>query len=424
MAGRLGGIGDAFADRNFRIYSVGSILSWLSFFIQMVAMSWTTWELTHSTAWLAIIAALDIAANVIFAPLGGALADRFDRFRMVLIACAAAWVHVLGLTILAYAGALTIAPLAALSFLHGLIHAFSVPAAFGMMPRFIGRERLSSAIAVSSAYTQFAIFAGPAIAGWIILRYGVVAAYSTNVVGYLVYFATVAFLRTPNGFVRPAPSGRSIVGDIADGMRYIAGHRGISALLLLMLMGDAMSTAVYQMLPAIADKMLGSGVQGMSSLLSAAGLGATFSALWLAHGGTARATSNFVLWAFLAFTLAVGALMLTEHIVIAVAVMVAYGFAGEARRTGTVSLLQTSVSDAHRGRVMSTQFMLQRLAGGVGTVLIGSAAEQNGLRTPMLTAVALAFAGWCVAFANRNGIASAFRQPKLMPADLSFSPEP
>ena len=116
--------------------------------------------------------------------------------------------------------------------------------------------------------------------------------------------------------------------------------------------------------------------------------------------------------------------MLTEHIVIAVAVMVAYGFAGEARRTGTVSLLQTSVSDAHRGRVMSTQFMLQRLAGGVGTVLIGSAAEQNGLRAPMLTAVALAFAGWCVAFANRNGIASAFRQPKLMPADLSFSPEP
>ncbi|MGA7196001.1 MFS transporter, partial [Roseiarcus sp.] len=369
MAGWLGGIGDALADRNFRIYSVASILSWLSFFIQMVAMSWTTWELTHSTAWLAIIAALDIAANVIFAPLGGALADRFDRFRMVLIAYAAAWVHVLALTILAYAGALTIAPLAALSFLHGLIHAFSVPAAFGMMPRFIGRERLSSAIAVSSAYTQFAIFAGPAIAGWIILHYGVVAAYATNVVGYLVYFATVAFLRTPNGFVRPAPSGRSIVGDIADGMRYIAGHRGISALLLLMLMGDPMSTAVYQMLPAIADKMLGSGVHGMSSLLSAAGLGATFSALWLAHGGTARATSNFVLWAFLAFTLAVGALMLTEHIVIAVAVMVAYGFAGEARRTGTVSLLQTSVSDAHRGRVMSTQFMLQRLAGGVGTVL-------------------------------------------------------
>ncbi len=64
MAGWLGGIGDAFADRNFRIYSIGSILSWLSFFVQMVAMSWTTWELTHSTTWLAIIAILDIAPNL------------------------------------------------------------------------------------------------------------------------------------------------------------------------------------------------------------------------------------------------------------------------------------------------------------------------------------------------------------------------
>jgi MFS family permease len=408
MAGRLGGIGEAFADRNFRIYSVGSIVSWLSFFVQMVAMSWTTWSLTHSTAWLAIVAVLDMAPNVIFAPFGGALADRVDRFKMVLVAYSAAWLHVLALTVLAYAGALTILPLAVLSFLHGLIHAFSVPAAFGMMPRFIARERLSPAIAVSSAYTQFAIFAGPALAGWIILHYGVAAAYATNVVGYLVFFASVAFLRTPPAYAPPVASGRSILGDIADGLTYIVRHRGISALLALMLMGDAMSTAVYQMLPAIADKMLGGGVEAMTSLLSAAGLGATLSAFWLAHGGTARITATFVLWAFLAFAVAVAILMLTQHLVVAVAVMVAYGFAGEARRTGAVSLLQLSVSDSQRGRVMSTQFTLQRLAGGVGTALIGSTAERNGLRWPMMIAVAVALAAWGVAFRKRARIAEAF----------------
>ncbi len=409
MAGRLGGIGEAFADRNFRIYSIGSILSWLTFFIQMVAISWTAWELTHSTKWLAIIAILDIAPNLIFLPIGGALADRVDRFRMMLIAYGAAWFHVLALTLLAFAGALTIVPLATLSFLHGLIHSFSVPAAYGMMPRFVARERLSSAIAVSSAYTQFAIFAGPALAGWIIQHFGVVAAYATNVVGYLVYFVTVAFLRTPENYAPPAPSGRSVLADIADGLRYIIGHRGISALLLLMLMGDAMSTAVYQMLPAISETLLHSGVEGMSSLLSAAGLGATLSALWLAHGGAAGATSNRVLWAFLAFTLAVAALAFTTHLLIAIAVMLGYGFAGEARRTGTVSLLQTSVSDAQRGRVMSTQFMLQRVAGGIGALLIGSAAEQGGLRAPMLAAVTLALAAWCVAFVNRKRTFAAFQ---------------
>jgi MFS family permease len=102
MAGRLGGIGEAFADRNFRIYSIGSILSWLSFWVQMVAMSWTTWELTHSTTWLAIIAVLDILPNLIFLPLGGVMADRFDRLRILLMSYGAAWFHVLALTILAY----------------------------------------------------------------------------------------------------------------------------------------------------------------------------------------------------------------------------------------------------------------------------------------------------------------------------------
>ena len=46
---RLGGIGDALADRNFRIYTIGSVISWITFFVQVVAVSWTTWELTHST---------------------------------------------------------------------------------------------------------------------------------------------------------------------------------------------------------------------------------------------------------------------------------------------------------------------------------------------------------------------------------------
>jgi MFS family permease len=73
---RLGGVGDAFADRNFRIYSIGSVLSWLSFYVQMVAISWTAWELTHSTIWLAIVAVLGIAPSLIFLPLGGVLADR------------------------------------------------------------------------------------------------------------------------------------------------------------------------------------------------------------------------------------------------------------------------------------------------------------------------------------------------------------
>jgi MFS family permease len=167
FAGRLGGIGEAFADRNFRIYSIGSVLSWLSFFVQAVAVSWTAWELTHSTTWLAAVALLDIAPNLIFIPLGGVLADRFDRYAIMMVSYVAALLQALALTVLAYGGLLSIGVLATLSFLHGLIHSFGIPATYGLLPRFIAREKLSSAIAVAAAFTQFAVFAGPALAGWI-----------------------------------------------------------------------------------------------------------------------------------------------------------------------------------------------------------------------------------------------------------------
>ena len=411
---KLGGIGDAFADRNFRVYTIGSVLSWLSYFVQSVAVSWTAWELTHSTTWLAVVALLDIVPNLLFLPIGGALADRFDRFRIVIIAYVAALLQAVALMLLAYTGTLSIGLLALLAFLHGLIHSFSVPGAYGLMPRFVARSRLSSAIAVSSAYMQLAIFAGPALAGWIILHFGTAAAFATNVAGYVVFLVTAAFLRTPPNYVPPEPSGRSLFGDIADGARYIIGHRGISALLLLMVMGDAMSTTVYQMAPAFASRVLGlsetAEVAGMSSLLSAAGLGATMAALWLAHGGAGRATVTRILWAFLALSLSVAVLALSSHFAMALVVMVCFGISAELRRTGTVTLLQTAVDDRQRGRVMSTQFMFQRGAGGLGALIVGVTAEHAGLRLPLLAIAALSMTAWVVAFAYRNSIIEGFRR--------------
>ena len=134
----LGGIAEAFADRNFRWYSLGSIISWLSFFVQAVAVSWTAWDLTHSTAWLAIVALADATANIVLMPIGGVLADRQDRLRMLLIAYACATIQAAILAGLAFSGALTIYALTALAAFHGAAHAFSIPASYGLLPQFIG----------------------------------------------------------------------------------------------------------------------------------------------------------------------------------------------------------------------------------------------------------------------------------------------
>ena len=405
----LGGIGAALADRNFRVYTIGSVTSWIAFFMQVVAVSWTAWELTHSTTWLAIIAVLDIAPNVLLVPLGSALADRHDRLRIVVITYVLALLQAVALAVLAYGGWLTIWPLAVLVFLHGAVHSFSVPATYGMLPRFVARERLASAIAVNSAYTQIAIFAGPALAGWLILHHGVAFAFAVNAAGYVLYLGSVAFLRSPEDYQRPSPSGRSVLGDLVHGARYIFGHQGIGILLVLMLLGDMLSVSIYHMLPAFSADSLGLGVEGMTTILAVYGVGATLAALWLAHGGASRMTPELVLRAFVVYACAIGALVLTGQLWLAAGAALLWGVAGQIRSTGTIALLQISIPDDQRGRVMGTEFLFSRLAGGAGTFLIGTVSERHGLQAPMLAAAALCLAAWAYAFTRRKRIAAAFQ---------------
>lgn len=411
MRVRLGGIGDALADRNFRVYTIGSVTSWISFFMQVVAISWTGWELTHSTTWLAIIALLDIAPNVLLVPLGSALADRYDRFKIVVISYVLALLQAVALAVLAYAGALTIWPLAVLVFLHGAIHSFSVPASYGMLPRFVARERLASAIAVNSAYTQIAIFAGPALAGWLILHHGVALAFAVNAAGYVIYLTSVAFLRTPGDYKPTASSGRSVLCDLIDGARYIFGHAGIGILLVLMLLGDVLSVSIYHMLPAFSADSLRLGVEGMTTILAVYGAGATLAALWLAHGGAKRAEAGLVLRAYVIYVCAIGGLILAGNLWLAAGGALLWGIAGQIRSTGTIALLQISIPDDQRGRVMGTEFLFSRIAGGVGTFLIGTISERHGLQLPMLVAVAVCLIVWAWAFSRRKRIAAAFQPP-------------
>jgi MFS family permease len=284
----LGGIAEAFGDRNFRWYSLGSILSWLSFFIQAVAVSWTAWDLTHSTTWLAIVALADATANIVLMPIGGVLADRGDRLRLLMIAYACATIQAAILTGLAFFGALTIYALATLAAVHGAAHAFSIPASYGLLPRFIAPRRLSSAIAVGAAYSQLGLFVGPALAGWIILRFGTPAAFASNVLGYGLFFLSVAAMRTPAGYRQERAVAKHFARDVLDGVAAIWAHDGIKVVLMLLLFGDGLYGAVRQMAPAFADRALGVGVGGLSTLLAGAGVGATVAALWLAHGGVAR----------------------------------------------------------------------------------------------------------------------------------------
>ena len=398
----LGGIGHAFSDRNFRIYSIGAVATWIGFYLQLVAVSWYAWELTHSTSWLAIIALLDIVPNILLMPLAGAVADRYDKYWLMGIVSFLTLIQALALAVLAWTGSLTIWPFALLVLIHGIIISFMVPAMYGILPRFVERSCLTSAIAVSSSYSKLAVFLGPALAGWIISSYGVALVFGINALGYMIYLVSWVFLKTPENFVKPEISRNTIIGDIKEGFDYIRGHKGISSLLIMLLAGDALGASIFYMSPAFSDEILGMGIVGVSIILSSKGIGATLAAVWIAYGGNQAVTAQRLLWGFFIFTISVYIIFIFQNLYISILAFFIMGLAAETYHTIMTALIQLTVIEEQRGRVMGTLFMFAQIASGIGTYLIGYYAASHGLIIPTLVAATICLIVWLIYFIKRK----------------------
>ena len=399
---KFGGIGLAFADRNFRVYSYGSIGSWISFYVQLVAVSWLTWELTHSTTWLAIMGLMDIVPNVVLMPFAGALADRIDRHKIMLVTSFLLLLQAGAMAVLAGYDQLTLGPLAVLVLIHGILITFMVPAMLSTLPRFVDRGTLPTALAVASSYSQLAIFAGPALAGWIISEHGLALAFAVNAVGYLFLLLAFLALRTPVDYKQPAASNHSFMRDIIDGFVYIRRNVKFMSLLWLGLISNMLVGAFYHMLPAYADQILGKGLYGMSTILAAMGAGSVVAALWLAHGGVDTARTGRVIAATFVTLIALAALSVTQNLYLAVVFAILVGIAAEMRGIAAKTIMQLLVSESHRGRVMGTVFMLSELAIGIGTWIIGSLAAGHGLAIPMVIGVAVGLLLWLPVYLGRH----------------------
>lgn len=377
-----------FADRNFRLYTVASVVSWLSFFAQTLAVSWLTWELTHSPGWLAVMAVLDIAPYFLLGPWGSVLADRLDRHRMLSVAYGFSLLQSLLLAATSMAGVLGIGMLGVLAFAHGTIHAFSVPAAYGLLPRAVGREQLPAAIAFSSSYRTLAMFAGPALAGVLLAWFPVYVSFLFNVFGYGLYLVLLHRMRLPPAVAMP-PSGKSLYGDYVDGLRYSLTHPVIGMLLLLTFFNDALRGLTHRLLPAFADRLFGSGSSGLAILAGATGIGAALASVWLSQKRGTERMGRTILWGLAVGIVATVVFVAARDAWLAVGARIIFGVAAEAALTATIILLQSHVDEGYRSRVMGLWFMVSQLA-NLSLLAVGPLAERFGLDAPIYGVAALA----------------------------------
>ena len=381
MAGltNFGSVAAALRQRNFGIYMAGASVALVGLWVQRVAIGWLTWQLTHSGTWLGIVAFADLFPTVLITPIAGALADRLDRRMMSLISQALAMVQAFALALLTFTGLIEIWSLLALTLFLGIVYAFNTAARLALVPNLLEPRYVPSAIAIDSAVFNLARFLGPAIAGAIIVAWGVGPAFLFNALTFVCFLVALFRIR----MIRQETSGKQtggLVSQALEGVHYARFHPGIGPMLMLIL---AMAVGVkpfLELLPGFADAIFDRGAQGLAHLTAVAGLGAFTAALWLAQRGTAVGLTVVAINGLVLGGVAIFAFTATDNFTVG---LVAAYFAGASvalSGTGTQTLMQNVVDGAMRGRVMSLYGMIYRGAPAFGALIMGTASEVVGLQ--------------------------------------------
>ena len=402
---KASGIARAFRHRDFAIYSAASGISNIGMWVMRIGMGWFTWELTHSGAWLGFIVAAQALPSIFFVPIAGALADRFDRIKILRLTQLGSMILSAGIASMIFLDLVNIYILAGYAFAHGIVGTFGIPARVTIGPNLVPKEDISVAIAVSSVVFGSATFIGPAIAGLIINWIGIGYTFALNGLTFLVMYMALGMIslaRTEN-----KESGSSLMADVVDGVRYAAGHGGISPVIILTISAAILARPLTELLPGFADVIFGRGAEGLAAMMSAFGVGGMAGSLWLANRNRVEGTTSILLVGTATLGVLTAVFASTDSYPAALLIMVVLGLAGSAAMNGAQILIQSAVEGSMRARVMSLYSFNYRAAPALGAMAMGGASSVMGLQFPVAVSALLLLAIWYWVFLRRRQLRAA-----------------
>ncbi len=369
----------ALRHRNFRLFFFGQLLSLPGTWIQAVAQSWLIYRLTDSAVLLGLAGFASQFPVFLMAPVGGAVADRFSRHRLLLATAVASALLALTLAALTLSGRVEVWHVFVLAVLLGMVNGFDLPARQAFTVQMVGREDLPNAIALNSSAFNAARLVGPAVAGVLVAAAGEGWCFLVNGLSYATVLGALLAMRLEP--VNRPPQTGSMLTHIVDGVRYVRGHLPIRSLLLLLGMVSVAGMPYAVLMPVFADRILGGGPRGLGILMSCAGGGALAGALLLAARRSTSGLGDWVPWAAFGFGLGLVGFSLSRNFWLSGALLVPTGFAMMVQMAASNTLLQIMMPDALRGRVMSLYAMMFMGMAPLGALLAGGLAEVLGAPT-------------------------------------------
>jgi MFS family permease len=377
-------------SRDLRLVVGGSFVSNLGSQATLVALPFQLYVLTHSAFAVGLLGAAELLPLVGMALLGGAIADRMDRRRLLLLGQTGLVATAGGLALAPLAGRPGVAVLYPLGALLAGFNALQDVTVSALLPNLIGRERMARVIAVSYGLIALSMVLGPALGGLLIGAFGVQAAYAVDAVSCLAIVLTVLPIAA-----QPPERGQhhdSVLRSITEGLGYVRGNRALvgSFAIDLVAMTFGMPRALFAVL---AVSVFHAGATGTGVLYAAVPAGATVAAVltgWITH---ARRLGRIVIWAVLVWGAAISLVGLMRSLWPAAALLAVAGAADSVSAVCRSAINQTVTPNRMRGR-MSAVFSLVVTGGPrLGDIESGTVAGAAGARVSVTSGGILCLVG-------------------------------
>ncbi len=361
----------ALKHRNFKLFFAGQFISLTGTWMQSVAQSWLVYRLTGSVVLLGLIGFSSQIPVFFLAPIGGAVADGYERQKILLITQTLAMTVALVLAGLTLTGQVQVWHLFVLAVCFGLINAFDIPTRQAFVVDMVGKEDLLNAIALNSSMFNGARIVGPAIAGILVAVVGEGWCFLGNGISYIAVICGILMMKIVP--VIREQSG-SLFLNITAGFSFVAKNAPIRGLLLLLGLVSLTGMPYAVLMPIFADKILGGGSATLGYLMGASGIGALIAALVLASRNAVFGLGRWVAFASGSLGISLILFSFSTNFWLSMILLIPVGFSMMTQMSSSNTLIQAMVPDNLRGRVMSVYSMMFMGMAPLGALLAGSAA--------------------------------------------------
>jgi MFS family permease len=380
----------ALRHRNYRLFLTGQIVSTVGTWMQSVAMPWLALELTHSGLLVGLVLAAQFTPVLIAGPLGGVIADRYQKRNVLLATQSLFMVPSFALFALSATGHAQYWMVIIAAFVTGTINLFDVPSRQSFVIEMVGRRDLMNAIALNSSVFNASAVIGPAVAGLVIAAVGVPFCFLANSLSYMAAIVALLMMRDLPQLAHHHDQ-PPFFERIVEGASYARREPVVGLLLVAVAVFSLFAMNRLTLIPLFADQVLHVGAHGFGFLLASMGSGALVGALTLAFFPRFGADPRRQFWMAMIWVAALVEFSISRTFVLSLAALFVAGYCQISFVATANSRIQTLTPDHLRGRVMSLYAQALLGVGPLGSTQAGALAQWFG--APWAMAIGAVVAG-------------------------------